>query len=143
MVNEQVVAKAQALGYDLTTLNLEQLAGKTFNRATELQAALRKQGAHLDNRREFDLVELAKVTPVTIDGNRISAMDKGWLTQTQLSAMHRLDGKSYQYRWQLVDDLANLSPEWQFKDRTVVNKVYNTDLDQKLRLVENTFASNS
>ena len=70
-------------------------------------------------------------------------MDKGWLTQTQLSAMHRLDGKSYQYRWQLVDDLANLSPEWQFKDRTVVNKVYNTDLDQKLRLVENTFASNS
>lgn len=143
VVNEQVVAKAQALGYDLTTLNLDQLAGKTFNRATELQAALRKQGAHLDNRREFDLVELAKVTPVTIDGNRISAMDKGWLTQTQLSAMHRLDGKSYQYRWQLVDDLANLSPEWQFKDRTVVNKVYNTDLDQKLRLVENTFASNS
>ena len=57
-----------------------------------------------------------------------------------IAALRRLQGQTFDYKWQAAEALVRESDEWKLRPETLVNKVYNKELRQKLTFVYRTFA---
>lgn len=85
------------------------------------------------------ILDLSKLQPSIINIEYLSEEQKDALSPAQLSALRKLDGNSYQYRWQLAEDLARLDSSWETLEETVLNKRYNKEIQLKLNLIMRVF----
>jgi len=53
----------------------------------------------------------------------------GWFTEEQKKALHELEGRVFIHKWQLNEALAEISPQWRFREN---DKDYNKNLQNKL-----------
>jgi uncharacterized protein YecE (DUF72 family) len=89
-----------------------------------------------------DILELSKIQPLEVDLARIDTLrERKWLTEKQRAALARLQGRRFQYAWQLDDALAQLSDEWRTKPATIQNKCFNRELRAKLERIHRSFAT--
>jgi hypothetical protein len=53
----------------------------------------------------------------------------GWFTEEQKKALYELEGREFIHKWQLNEALAEISPQWRFREN---DKDYNRNLQNKL-----------
>ena len=123
----------------MDTAQLQSLGGQEFRSARAFMRAVEKSGYNgsLSVRR---LRGLAELSHSYIRSERISSLDRDWLTADQVSAIEQLAGREFAHRWQLARALARESTQWAHKEDSTINKIYNKDLDRKLEYVQRTFA---
>ena len=85
------------------------------------------------------IVAAAEIHPVAITADKLDLLDPKYLSKAQIDAVRKLVGKTFHYRWELQEALAAHSDEWQRKEATALNKLYNKKLDEKLKYIETIF----
>jgi PiT family inorganic phosphate transporter len=126
--------------HEITTNDITPISGKTFESATALKKAIKKNTA-LTTKQAIDTIESAEVHYMFIDPAKFSELNQNnWLTAKQKDAIKALKGKTYRYKWQLRDDLIAMSKEWDFLEETEQNKHLNKKLRQKRDFVSRTFS---
>ncbi len=117
---------------------LEDLIDEEYADARAFRRALREAGVDSD----LDTIaRYARVTPLRVDVERIRDLwDGDWLSEEQLQAVFRLQGRAFEHGWQLDAALAALSPAWRPLPDTKVNKPANKALREKLDFLHAAFA---
>jgi PiT family inorganic phosphate transporter len=132
-VREQVAAEGLPAGA------LAELDDREYVNGLRLQTRLEHEGG-LSTRQAHRVVDLARVTPLTVDLARIDlAVDAGRLNLEQSRALRSLTDRRFNHTWELADALAKASPLWRLRSDTAANRLWNRDLRQKLAHVEEAF----
>ena len=85
---------------------------------------------------ELKLIDDALVEGITVGPDKFKDLEKTQgLDAEQLDAVKKLSGKTFIYRWELVQALADSTPRWKLKDKTVLNKTYNKEIQKSLDIV--------
>jgi PiT family inorganic phosphate transporter len=137
VLSPPVLDELAALGADTSVL--EPLEGREFRTARAFKQAVDETG-YAGPPSERTLRELAQLHHMYIDPEKLSSLDRKWLSVEQVSAIERLEGRDFSHPWQLARALASLSSEWSRKNGGTIDKLYNERLDQKLDYVYRTFA---
>lgn len=137
-LTQPVMQRLADEGYD--TAPIQKMLNHEYPTATAFRDALR-QHATIEYGREIDLIDIAKVSPVKVDGGQFAVVAKAELLNSdQFGVLKALEGRTFDYSWMLAKALAQKSPAWRFQERTKLNKIYNKDLQAKLDFVTRTFA---
>ncbi|MBF0428875.1 MAG: inorganic phosphate transporter, partial [Magnetococcales bacterium] len=116
--------------------SLETLIGKPFDNSGSLKSEVDKLLPKADYKAELKMIQEARMERIYIDAARFPELDKsGILTKPQIDSVKSLAGKTFDYRWQLENALAETSETWRLKEKTVLNKPYNKDVIQRLTIV--------
>ena len=59
----------------------------------------------------------------------IAMISADWFTSEQKKALEQLEGREFVHKWQLNDALAEISPQWRFREN---DKDYNKIIEHKL-----------
>ena len=120
-----------------TTQDLKNLRGRRVAGSDNFQAMLRENTRMEAPEILSQIVALSRLNPIKV---RLYDLEPDWtlsLNNNQLQALQALDGKTFDYQWQMENALASLSPEWRPQPDTVLNKQNNNRLyDQLSYLVE-------
>jgi PiT family inorganic phosphate transporter len=132
-INPQVMIHLESLGiYDA---GLEKLAGKSYKNSTKFRSELEKETEilpELHNR----VIDAARKDSIFINSIILNRdIDREWFSSGQLVALQRLENRSFNYSWQLTNELDSLSVEWRLKSEDRRNKKYNNDLLEKRRFI--------
>ena len=122
--------------------NLKHLQWQTFEGSENFSHVLQEKASITDPEQLKTLISLSQLSPLKVqmhklDGNWILA-----LQQEQLAALQTLDGKIFEYRWQLENALKEQSLQWQPLPDTVLNKQSNNELYAQLDYLFNRLATN-
>lgn len=118
------------------TKALASLQGISFSTSGKLKSEIDKLLPTLEYKAEIKLMQDAKVEHILVDPARFPELEKsGLLTKHQIESVKALAGKTFTYRWQLVDALTRGSETWRFKEATVLNKPFNHEIKQRLDVV--------
>jgi inorganic phosphate transporter, PiT family len=132
-VRERVVAEG------IPPTALAGLDDRDYVNGLRLQTQLEQEGS-LNTRQARRVVDLARVTPLTVDLGRINLdVDADWLSLDQMTALRSLAGRSFSHAWELTDALAKASPLWRPRPDSPANRAWNRELRQKLAHLEETF----
>jgi len=102
--------------------------------------SLLRRNTKLTKEQRLIAIEYSRKEMFKIDRHQISdKIDRRWFTHAQIKALENLDGRTYEYHWQLKNDLHAQSVAWQYREQSKINKTYNTDLAQKFDSVFETF----
>jgi PiT family inorganic phosphate transporter len=99
--------------------------------------------ATLTDKDERRVIAAAELYPLRITRKSLQNLDRDYLSPEQIAGLRQLQGRSFQYRWQLYDALAALTPEWQRKEDTKLNKPFNMHLAKELDYLYNLFQATS
>ena len=136
-LSKQVLAR-HAEKMDVTKLDV--LSDKAFPSSGKLKSAIDAALPDIDYKAELKLIDDALVEGITVDPAKFKDLEKMQvLDSEQLDALKKLSGKTFTYRWQLVQALADGTPRWQLKDKTVLNKPYNKEIQKSLDIVMDTY----
>ena len=128
----------------LEDINLDPLAvvnGRVYASEQELYKELKDTGSYSPDQIML-IIRTAEVHPLTVDMKLFAKQNQQTkLSREQLDALDKLDGATYQHRWQLRNALER-SAAWQpvLKPRTTSDKHYNETLNSGLELLYRTFA---
>lgn len=138
VLSEPVLSELAQRG--VTSPALEKLADREFRSARAFMQAVDESGytGPISGR---GLREAAQLNPIYIDPERIPALDADWLSEQQIAAIGRLEGRQFSHRWQLGRALAAESAAWSKLEATTVHKIHNQEIDRKLEYVSRTFAA--
>ena len=132
-VRERVAAEG------LPAAALAALDDRDYVNGLRLQTRLEAE-ADLSTRQARRVVDLARVTPLTVDLGRINlTVDADWLSLDQLRALRSLADRRFNHTWELADALAKVSPLWRPRPDTAANRAWNRELRQKLAHLEEVF----
>ena len=128
-LDSEVVAELKTVGlYDSGLMNLQ----KTEFENPEMMKSKLVKSTKLSSS------QIAKITDYCITGDfRVTEKALALLeecsacTEVQLNAVQKLIGKHYDHPWQLFKDLEGLTPEWRFKEDTVLNREWNNAMSKK------------
>ncbi len=109
---------------------LENVRDTIFNKAREFKYTLILK-LNLDKKIADRIVEMAELHTLKVDTTRISELDKKWFGIDRITALKKIHGKVFIHKWQLVDTLSSISPEWRFRPANAANKLYNRSLKKK------------
>jgi PiT family inorganic phosphate transporter len=128
-VSVEVVSKLRDEG--LYNDTLDELLDIEFENAVAFRRAL---ASRIPANVEADqILSLAEVRPLEVDIERLEPFyDYQWYTEEQISAVFRLHGRRFTYRWQLRDALEARSPAWRPRSAGRENKHYNNGLRERL-----------
>ncbi|MBF0161757.1 MAG: inorganic phosphate transporter [Magnetococcales bacterium] len=120
----------------LDVKSLESLVGKTYTTSGSLKAEVDRLLPVAEYKAVLTFVQEARMERLTVDPARFPELGKsGLLSQPQIDSVKALAGKTFDYRWQLVDALTTGSESWRMKEATVLNKPYNKEVKQRLDIV--------
>lgn len=129
VLSEPVLEKLGERG--LVTEDLAGLKDTEYRSAKEFLEAFQRN-TFFSSQDENHALRIAEVRPIEIDGEAVEGLDEDWLTAGQLAAVKQLAGVRFDHVWQLRRALANLSPDWRFKEATTVNKLHNQEIERKI-----------
>ncbi|MBL0352885.1 MAG: inorganic phosphate transporter [Candidatus Dechloromonas phosphoritropha] len=124
------------------TKALSEVVGKSFSTSGALKSAINKAKPDLDSQTVLKIVDDSLVEVITVDPAKFKDLEKlNVIDAERLDALRTLSGKTFTYRWQLIEALADASPEWKLKEKTVVNKPYNREIQKDLDLVMDAYVA--
>ena len=113
-----------------------------YVRARCLKRAINKAMPDLDSKTVLKIVDDSLVEKITVDPAKFKDLEKlNVIDAKRLDALRTLSGKTFTYRWELIEALADASPEWRLKEKTVVNKPYNREIQKDLDLVMDAYVA--
>ncbi|MBF0583268.1 MAG: inorganic phosphate transporter [Magnetococcales bacterium] len=122
---------------NLNVKPLEALIGKSYSTSGSLKKDVDKLVPDAEYKKVLSFVQEARMERITVDPVKFPELDKSidLLTKEQIDSVKSLAGKTFDYRWQLVDALTVGSESWRMKERTVLNKKYNKQVQHRLDVV--------
>ena len=78
------------------------------------------------------MVEYSLQNILAVNAEKLSAIDRHFLSTKQLEALKLLEGEKYIYSWQLGNALAQKSKEWVLRGPGLKNKLKDREIKQKL-----------
>ncbi len=112
--------------------SLKEVMGKSFSNAFDFSDKL-KEDSLLTDKQIVSIVKAATVFPLKIDSNKVNDdVDTQWFAPEQITALKKLHGATFDYKWQMAGELARESKSWQFKEENKVNHLFNKDMQNKL-----------
>ena len=120
------------------TAALEPLKGREFRSARAFSQAIDETG-YEGSASGHRLRDYAELKHIYVDPEKLSSLDRDWLSTEQISAIEDLEGQEFAHRWQLAEAVAARSPQWTRKEDKTVYKLYNKELDKKLDYVYRVF----
>ncbi|MBE2259608.1 MAG: inorganic phosphate transporter [Rhodobacteraceae bacterium] len=121
---------------------LSGVIGKSFETSGQLKSAIDKALPDLDFKTELKLVDDSLVEEITVDPAKFQALEKLRVIEPErLAALRTLGGRTFTYRWELVEALAEADPEWKFREKTVLNKPHNKEIQKNLDLVMDAYVA--
>jgi PiT family inorganic phosphate transporter len=86
-------------------------------------------------------IELSRIRPMEVDLQKIRGLlEEGALTEEQITALIRLEGRHFRYTWQLDDALAELSGHWRLRPPSFGNRRFNRQLNARWEQLHRAFA---
>ena len=128
-LSASVIEKFQKEGIETSGLN--ELSGTVFRSSAEVVGSV-KEKVTLSSKQGLKVVEYSFQKNLAITAENIAAMDKNGLSSVQLKALNQLEGRSFDYPWQLGDALAEISTEWVVRGGGLKNKLHDRKIKQKL-----------
>jgi inorganic phosphate transporter, PiT family len=136
-ISEVVLEQLQREG--INDDGLLQLKDKEFRNSTRFQTLL-KQKTELNNEQRRTVFEISTQDYYYINETILAqSLDRSWYTPGQVASLNSITGRSYSYKWQMWNDLEQLSDEWKLKPAFPENRLYNKDLKAKRELVNRIF----
>jgi len=137
-ISPAVAAKLQQGG--LFEGTLAEVIGRRFDSAEVFRDAV---APRLSSAEALDeVIELSRIQPLVVDLARIETrFERDWLSEERSAALVELQGRHFQYAWQLDDALAERSPAWQGRPEATRNELFNRDLHAKLGALHRAFAT--
>jgi hypothetical protein len=102
-----------------------------FHSSAEVVRAI-KEKVTLTSKQGLKVVEFSFQKSLVITPEKISSMDKKGLSRSQLVALKKLQGQTYNFPWQLGDALAITSTEWEVRGGGLKNKLHDRKIKRKL-----------
>jgi len=136
LLSTRVLEKFQKEGIETTGLN--QLSDSTFSSSAELVSAV-SSIVPLSSQQGLKVVEFSLQKSLLITQEKIASMDKKGLSTIQLEALNQLQGKTFNFPWQLGDSLAEISSEWEVRGGGLKNKLHDRKIKQKLAYLYRNF----
>ncbi|MBR1777035.1 MAG: inorganic phosphate transporter [Alphaproteobacteria bacterium] len=122
---------------------LSTLKGERFGSGVEFIHAVESRVGKLTSEQQQLLLNTAENVRIVIDPDRIENLDTDLFSSDELAQIKELSGQRFNYRWELQKALVKVSPDWQYRPATILNKQYNKMLSQKLTVIENNFVVRS
>lgn len=113
----------------IATTSFENLLGKQIVSAAAFRDALLKN-TELSESDEVRIIESAEIYRTAANTENLASLDRSFLGPERSKAVEALTGRSFNHKWQLRKALTSLSPAWQPKEATALNKDYNTKLNE-------------
>ncbi len=136
-ITDQVIEQLQR--EDISDPGLSDLKDKEYTNSTRFKALL-KQKTNLDYDQRRRIFEISRHDYYNIDAILIIAkLDHTWFSPAQIASLNSISGKNYSYKWQLWNDLEQISSEWKLKPDKPENRFYNKNLKAKRELVSRIF----
>ena len=118
---------------------LSSLKGERFGSGVEFIRAVENRVGKLTGAQQQSLLNTAENVKLVIDPDKIDNLDKNLFSETELNQIRELSGKRFNFRWELQQALIKISPDWESRPATILNKQYNKMLSQKMTVLENNF----
>ncbi|HDR05849.1 MAG TPA: inorganic phosphate transporter [Candidatus Marinimicrobia bacterium] len=134
----ELISHLQQENIDISPMG--ELLDREFSRSGYLQKLIKNKGLFSDDE-IAKIIAAAKNCRLTLAQSRFANLDTSWFSPTQFVAIQELADSSYTYLWQLHDALVLHSQEWAFKEKNKLNKLYNSDILDKLDYLKNNFGN--
>lgn len=135
-ISPPVIEKLAEMG--VATDQLSDLQGETIAKAVDFRKKLH-QNSQLNSEQVKKTIALAELYPMEITEEKIASLEQQSLSLEQIEALSQLQGKSFDYKWQLAESLAKQSSSWQLKQENTGNKAFNKKLLTQLSSIQNHF----
>ncbi len=120
------------------TATFRSLVGERFDSSRALVNAL-DQRANLSPEEIARVADLAEIDPMVVDLRKLATLDERFLSPEERVALDQLDGRRFTHRWMLDDALARLGDAWKRLPDTKANKLFNRQLQEKLKTLYTLF----
>ena len=115
---------------------LAALNEQPFATSGKLQKAIDAALPNIDYKTQLKIIDDSLVEQILVDPAKFKDLEKTQvLDAEQFEAVQKLGGKTFTYRWELVQALADSTPKWKLKEQTVLNKPYNKEIQKDLEIV--------
>ncbi len=137
LMSEKVFDRVVESGFSASKLS--SLKGERFESGVEFIRAVENRVGKLTGTQQQHLLNMAENVRIVIEPEKIDNLDNSFFSSDELAQIRELSGRRFNYRWELQAALIKISPEWEYRPATVLNKQYNKILAQKLTVIENNF----
>ena len=86
----------------------------------------------MSSQQGLKVAEYTLQNSLVINAEKLSAIDKRFLSTQQLEALKQLEGEKYKFSWQLGNVLAQKSKEWELRGGGLKNKLKDREIKRKL-----------
>ena len=110
------------------TEKLDDLFGKNFSTAVQFKKALSEHMAPT-SQTLYIIMTASEIDDMGVTKAAIAMISTDWFTSEQKKALEQLEGQEFVHKWQLNEALAEISPQWRFREN---DKSHNKNLRNKL-----------
>ena len=128
-LSDPVIEHLTGEGIDMKPF--EDLRGEEVVSAVAFRDALRKR-AELSEGEEEQVIVSAELYPMAVTSENLASLDKEYLGSERAAAAKALDGSSFEFKWQLMQALAQASKVWKAKEPGPLTKDFNKALEEQL-----------
>ncbi len=111
--------------------DLSSLRNRDFTSARAFLKAIGER-TYLTGYQQRKILEFAEVAKLYVDPKKVQQLKADWLSQGQLLALRKLEGRRFGFKWALADALEKLSVDWRQRPDKIENKTYNKQIKAKL-----------
>ncbi len=131
--NMSAIVEKRLLSEGITFHSMEQFIDKEFSTAVEFKQALVKGAPDLEESDMNRVVELSELRHIVVDTVLIEyEINEGWFTPEQAETLKQLNGRSFNYSWELRDELEASGSAWKLKKDTPEGKHFNRGIISRL-----------
>lgn len=127
------------VGEGFSASKLSTLKGERFGSGVDFIHAIEERVGKLSGAQQQSLLNIAENVRIVIEPEKIENLDANLFSSEELAQIRELSGQRFNYRWELQKALIKISPDWQYRPATILNKQYNKMLAQKMTVIENNF----
>lgn len=135
-LSQPVLEKLEADG--IPSDSLRDLKDERIGKGVKFREALRRHAA-LSSADEASVISAAEIYEIHVDRGRFAKLDDRLLTTGHVAAVEALADRSFSYKWQFHNALAEKSDAWKTRQATALNKSYNKALRNRLDHLDRLF----
>jgi len=116
--------------------SLDKIIDKNFENSIALKNELSKNVKNYNL--VLKLIAQSRIYKIKVDYPKLIDIPDLNYNKAQLKGIKRINGNTYDYKWQLYEDLSKSKP-WKLKKKSIENKLYNKSLKKRLNFLYHTF----
>ena len=131
--NRPVMEKLSSLDINIERLSV--INGKTFESAKSLRDELNKI-SDLSIKNKSVIAKKAEFYPLFVSTRELFRIRaRHFFSESIFEPLLEIENETFDYKWQLVDRLSEISPLWKFKPKKITNDFYNSELEKRYELL--------